>query len=71
MNIQERYDELDSIVRTLDELMSIVKDKYYYEALQELKYEAENDIESLEDVLQNEQYQECIEQEKIYWNSQF
>ena len=71
MSIQERYDELDNIVRTLDILLDDVKDKDYYDAIMEVKLQAESDMQDLEDDLRREQDAEYEEQEKQYWNSQF
>lgn len=70
-NWQERFDDLDNIVRTLDVLIDEVKDKYYFDALNEIRCEAQNDLEKAEEELTKEQEEENDEQEKQYWKSQF
>ena len=40
MDLQERFDELDNIVRTLDSLINDIKDKEYIDMLNEIKFEA-------------------------------
>lgn len=52
---QDRYDELDNIVRTLEVLIIETKDKYYNDAFRELIFEAQDEMEELEKILQ-EQY---------------
>jgi hypothetical protein len=71
MNIQDRYDEVDNIVMTIDLLLTDIKDKNYYDALMEIKLEAEAEKEELEEQLKEEQLKEEREQLKQYWDSQF
>lgn len=55
MDIQDRYDELDNIVRSLDVLVDEITDKYYIDMLNDLKYEAQDEMEEIEPELEKEQ----------------
>lgn len=66
-DIQDRFDELDNIVRTLDILADDINDKYYIDLINDIKYEAENELEEVSEKLEEEQRREEIEQEKNYW----
>lgn len=65
MDYQERYDELDNIVRTLDNLVDDITDKNYIDMLNEIKFEAENELEEVEEILyrQEQEDQEELENE--------
>lgn len=54
MDLQERYDELDTIIMSLDSLIDDINDKYYIEMLKELKFEAQNELEEVKEELQKE-----------------
>lgn len=54
-DLQDRYDELDDIVRTIDELIDRISDKNYIDQLKETMYQAMNEKENIEPRLQ-EQY---------------
>lgn len=54
MNLQERYDELDKIVSSIDVLVDEISDKYYIDMLNEIKFEAQNELEEVEERLQEE-----------------
>lgn len=71
MSLQEIFDELDNIVRTLDVLIDEITDKYYIDVLQDTKWEAENELEEVARKLDQEDKQEEREQEREYWNDQF
>lgn len=64
MDLQEEYDELDNIIGTLDTLISEIKDKYYIDSLNELKFEAQTRLDEIEPELMKQQYAE--EQEMNY-----
>lgn len=64
MDLQEEYDELDNIIGTLDTLISEIKDKYYIDSLNDLKFEAQTRLDEIEPELRNQQYAE--EQEMNY-----
>ena len=53
--MQDRYDELDDIVMTLDSLIDRISDKEYIEVFQEEKWRAEKEMAEIEPRLQ-EQY---------------
>ena len=67
MDTQDRYDELDNIVRTLDILADDINDKYYIDLINDIKYEAENELEEVSEKLEEEQRREERQQEKNYW----
>lgn len=67
MDLQDRYDELDNIVRTLDILVDDINDKYYIDLINDIKFEAENELEEVAEKLQEEQRREKRQQEKDYW----
>ena len=48
---QERYDELDNIINSLDVLIDDITDKYYIDILNEIKFEAQNELEELQEEL--------------------
>lgn len=58
MDTQDRYDELDNIVRTLDILADDINDKYYIDLINDIKYEAENELEEVSEKLEEEQKRE-------------
>lgn len=64
MDLQEEYDELDNIISTLDTLISEIKDKYYIDSLNDLKFEAQTRLDEIEPELVKQQYVE--EQEMNY-----
>jgi len=69
MDLQERYDELDNIVSTLDSLISEINDESYIEDLQYIKYQAENERDEVETNLQKEQDKELKEMNRQYIES--
>ena len=69
MDLQERYDELDNIVSTLDSLINEINDESYIEDLQYIKYQAENERDEVETDLQKEQDKELKEMNRQYIES--
>ncbi len=67
MDTQDRYDELDNIVRTLDILADDINDKYYIDLINDIKFEAENELEEVAEKLEEEQRREERQQEYNYW----
>lgn len=69
MDLQERFDELDNIVRTLDGLINDIKDKEYIDMLNEVKYEAEDELREVEEKLceEEKEYQYGLE---VDWNNE-
>ena len=58
MDYQDRYDELDNIVRTLDILADDINDKYYIDLINDIKFEAENELEEVIEKLEEERRRE-------------
>ena len=54
MDLQERYDELDNIVSSIDILVDDITDKNYIDMLNEIKFNAQNELEEVEEKLQEE-----------------
>ncbi len=54
MDLQERYDELDNIVSSIDILVDDISDKNYIDMLNEIKFEAQNELEEVQEKLQEE-----------------
>ena len=69
MDLQERYDELDNIVSTLNSLIDEINDESYIEDLQYIKYQAENERDKVEADLQKEQDKEEKEMNRQYIES--
>lgn len=69
MDYQDRYDELDNIVRTLDMLVEDLNDKYYIDWINDIKFEAENELEEVSEKLEKERKREEIQQEYLYESS--
>lgn len=69
MDLQERYDELDNIVSTLDSLINEINDESYIKDLQYIKYQAENERDEVETNLQKEQNKEYKEMNRQFIES--
>ena len=69
MDLQDRYDELDNIVRTLDILVDDINDKYYIDLINDIKFEAENELEEVSEKLEAEREREEMQQEYEYERS--
>ena len=69
MDYQNRYDELDNIVRTLDILVDDINDKYYIDLINDIKFEAENELEEVAEKLEEEREREEMQQEYEYERS--
>lgn len=54
IDLQERYDELDNIVSSIDILVDDISDKEYIDMLNEIKFNAQNEKEEIEGKLQEE-----------------
>lgn len=54
MDYQERYDELDNIISSIDILVDDTRDKYYIDMLNEIKFEAQIEREEVAERLQEE-----------------
>ena len=71
MDKQDRYDELDNIVRTLDILVDEISDNYYKDMINDLKYEAQTELEEVEEELLEEERQEEREMNYQFERSRF
>jgi hypothetical protein len=60
--MQETYDELDTIVRTLDNLIERITNKDYIQQLEETKFQAEKDLEQVCEMIDEQQGQEGREE---------
>lgn len=69
MDYQDRYDELDNIIRTLDILVDDTNDKYYIDLINDIKFEAENELEEVAEKLEEERDREEMQQEYEYERS--
>lgn len=59
MELQDRYDELEKIIMTLDSLIDDVTDSDYKEDLKDIKYKAQDELDELEPKLHEEYDKEC------------
>jgi len=69
MDLQERYDELDNIINTIDMLIDEISDKYYKDSLNLIKYEAQSELDEIAEKLEEEQKKEERQQERDYWEA--
>lgn len=69
MNLQEKYDELDNIINTLDVLVDETKDKYFIDLLNEIKYEAQEQLTEVERDLIEKEEKELLRQNKEFEES--
>lgn len=69
MDTQDKYDELDNIIRTLDMLVEDLNDKYYIDWINDIKFEAENELAEVSEKLEQEQRREKMQQEYLYESS--
>ncbi len=67
MDYQDRYDELDNIISSIDILVDEISDKDYIDRLNEIKFDAQNEIEEVEEKLEKEREEEENQLEKEYW----
>jgi ElaB/YqjD/DUF883 family membrane-anchored ribosome-binding protein len=54
MDLQDKYDELDNIITTLDSLIDEITDRDYIDQLREIKWQAENELEEVSKDLREE-----------------
>ena len=69
MELQDRYDELDNLISSLNSLMDELTDKNYIEQLELIKFEAQNEFEEVAEQLQKQREQEERQEEKEYWEA--
>lgn len=66
MNYQDKYDELDNIISSIDILVDEISDKDYIDRLNEIKFDAQNEKEEVGEKLEKEREEEEKQQEKEY-----
>lgn len=66
MDYQSKYDELDNIVSTLRMLVNEITDKNYIDALNEVMFEAQDEMSEVEEKLQKEYEAEEREMNRQY-----
>ena len=69
MVLQDKYDELDNIVSTLNILIKETSIRDYVDQLNEISSQAKKDLEEIEPILQKEYDEECKGQLKEYFKS--
>lgn len=62
MNYQNQYDELENIVETLGTLVDEISDKYFIDMINQLRFEAQDQLEEVEERIYKE---EKAEQEEL------
>lgn len=66
MDYQDRYDELDNIISSIDILVDEISEKDYIDRLNEIKFDAQDEKEKVEKRLEEEKEEEGKRQEKEY-----
>ena len=66
MNYYDRSDELEDIVDTLDRLVDDIKDKYYKDVLNDIKYEAQMELDGVEEKIAEIEREEQRELEREF-----
>ena len=69
MDYQDRFDELDNIISSIDILIDEISDRDYIERLNEIKFEAENELEEVSEKLEEEQRREEMQMDYEYERS--
>lgn len=69
MELQDKYDELDNIISTLRILIDDLTDKEYIEQLQLIQYQAQDELDEIEPILQEEYDREEKQQMQEYIKS--
>lgn len=71
MDYQAVYDDLDNLIRNIDNAIDEIEDKKYMknhiDSLNYIKYDLENDKEEIAEKLEEEQRREEMQQERDYW----
>lgn len=73
MNLQDRYDDLDNLIRNIDNAIEEIEDKKYMkdciDSLNYIKYDLENNKEEVAEKLEEEQKREERQLEHEYERS--
>ena len=62
-SLYSRKDELETIIDGIDSIVDNITDKYYIDVLNEAKYEAENELDEIDDKIV--EYEDEAEKEKM------
>lgn len=68
MDLYDEQSELYDIVTTLDRLQDDVKNQYYKDVFNEIKYEAQTQLDEVEDAIYKQERTEELELEREYNN---
>ena len=68
-NYQDKYDELDNIISSIDILVDEISDKDYIDRLNEIKFDAQNEKEEVGEKLEKEREEEEKQQALEYERS--
>lgn len=69
MDLQDKYDELDNLISTLNVLIDDLTDRNYIDQLELIKFEAQNEFDEVAEQLKEQQKQENKELEREYWEA--
>lgn len=69
MDLYDKQGELENIVDTLDVLVDDITDKYYIDMINELKYEAQTELEEVNEKISEEEREEIQEENRQYERS--
>lgn len=69
MELQDRYDELNNLISSINWLMDELTDKNYIEQLELIKFEAQNEFKEVSEQLSAEQEREYAEMNYQYERS--
>lgn len=69
MDLQDKYDELDNLISTLNVLIDDLTDRNYIDQLELIKFEAQNELDEVSEQLKEQQKQENKEIEREYWEA--
>ena len=62
MDLYGKYDEYENIINTLEVLISETKDRYFIEMFNELKYEAQDKRDEIQEKMHEEEEKEIFNQ---------
>lgn len=66
MDYYDRSDELEDIVNTLDRLVDDIKDQYYKDVLNDIKYSAQMELDEVEEKIAEIEREEQNELEREF-----
>lgn len=69
MELEDKYDDLETIISTLEYLIDDIEDEEYIAELREIKWKAEDELKELEPLLEAQHEKEERQQISDYWKS--